>query len=83
MTDITDHYPIFHINRQITAYETEIYTERRLYNQRNKQAFLEALQQTDWSDIYSIPGTQSCFDIFHCKLVSLLNKSFTKDKKEM
>ena len=45
MTDITDHYPIFHINRQITAYETEIYMERRLYNQRNKQAFLEALQK--------------------------------------
>ena len=85
VTDITDHYPIFHINRQITAYETEIYMERRLYNQRNKQAFLEALQKTDRSDIYSIPGTQSCFDIFHGKLVSLLNKSFpkVKNKKEI
>ena len=80
VTDITDHYPIFHINRQFTAYETEIYMERRLYNQRNKQAFLEALQKTDWSDIYSIPGSQSCFDIFHGKLVSLLNKSFPKVK---
>ena len=80
VTDITDHYPIFHINRQITAYETEIYMERRLYNQRNKQAFLEALQKTDWGDICSIPGTKSCFGIFHCKLVSLLNKSFPNVK---
>ena len=36
VTDITDHYPIFHINHQIFASETEIYMERRLYNQRNK-----------------------------------------------
>ena len=52
--------------------------ERRLYNQRNKQAFLQVLQETDWSDIFNIPGTQSCFNTFHDKLVSLLNKSFPK-----
>ena len=52
--------------------------ERRLYNQRNKQAFLQVLQETDWSDIFSIPGTQSCFNTFHGTLVSLLNKSFPK-----
>ena len=78
VTDITDHYPVFHINHQIFASETEIYMERRLYNQRNKQAFLPVLQETDWSDIYNISGTQSCFYTFHGKLVSLLNKSFPK-----
>ena len=78
VTDITDHYPVFHINHQIFASETEIYMERRLYNQRNKQAFLQVLQETDWSDIFNIPGTQSCFNTFHDKLVSLLNKSFPK-----
>ena len=78
VTDITDHYPVFHINHQIFASETEIYMERTLYNQRNKQAFLQVLQETDWSDIFNIPGTQSCFNTFHDKLVSLLNKSFPK-----
>ena len=78
VTDITDHYPVFHINHQIFASETEIYMERRLYNQRNKQAFLQVLQETDWSDIFNIHGTQSCFNTFHDKLVSLLNKSFPK-----
>ena len=78
VTDITDHYPVFHINHQIFASETEFYMERRLYNQRNKQAFLQVLQETDWSDIFNIPGTQSCFNTFHGKLVSLLNKSFPK-----
>ena len=73
VTDITDHYPVCHINHQIFARETDIYMERRLYNQRNKQSFLHVLQETDWSDIYDIPGTQSCFNTLHGKLVSLLN----------
>ena len=47
VTDITDHYPVFHINRQITTMDSEIYIERRLYNQINKQAFLGAIQEID------------------------------------
>ena len=69
MTDITDDYPVCHINHQMVARETEIYMERRLCNQRNKQAFLQVLQETEWSDIYDIPGTQSCFNSFHGKLM--------------
>ena len=83
VTDITDHYPVFHINRQITTMDSEIYIERRLYNQRNKQAFLGAIQEIDWGEIYSTPGTQICFDIFHGKLVRLLNKCFPKVRMKM
>ena len=78
VTDIADHYPVFHIDRQITTMDSEIYIERRLYNQRNKQAFLGAIQEIDWGEIYSTPVTQSCFAIFHGKLVRLLNKCFPK-----
>ena len=83
VTDITDHYPVFHINRQITTMDSEIYIERGLYNQRNKQTFLGAIQEIDWGEIYSTPGTQSCFDIFHGKLVRLLNKCFPKVRMKM
>ena len=83
VTDITDHYPVFHINRQITTMDSEIYIEKRLYNQRNKQAFLGAIQEIDWGEIYSTPGTRSCFDIFHGKLVRLLNKCFPKVRMKM
>ena len=64
VTDITDHYPVFYVNRQIATNESKIYIERRLYNERNKQTFLDALQEIDWGEIYNITGTQSCFDIF-------------------
>ena len=63
--------------------DSEIYIERRLYNQRNKQAFLGAIQEIDWGEIYSTHGTQSCFDIFHWKLVRLLNKCFPKVRMKM
>ena len=64
VTDITDHYPVFYVNRQIATNESEIYIERRLYNEKNKQTFLDALQEIDWGEIFNITGTQSCFDIF-------------------
>ena len=83
VTDITYHYPVFHINRQIITMDSEIYIERRLYNQINKQAFQGAMQEIDWGEIYSTPGTQSCFDIFHGKLVRLLNKCFPKVRMKM
>ena len=54
VTDITDHYPVFHINRQITTMGSEIYIERRLYNQRNKQAFLGAIQEIDWGEFTAL-----------------------------
>ena len=83
VTDITDHYPVFYINRQIATNESEIYIERRLYNERNKQTFLGALQEIDWGEIYNITGTQSCFDIFHGNLIALLNKCFPKVRIKM
>ena len=80
---ITDHYPVFHINKQITTMVSEIYIEMRFYNHRNKQAFLGDIQEIDWGEIYSTPETQSCFDMFHGKLVTLLNKCFPKIRMKM
>ena len=59
VTDNTDQYPVFHINRQMIAMDSELYIERRLCVQRNKQAFLGAIQEIDWGETYSTPGTQS------------------------
>ena len=83
VTDITYHYPVFHIKRQITTMVSEIYIERRLYNLRNKQAFLGEKQQIDWEEIYSPLGNPSCFDMFYGKLVTLLNRYFPKDRMKM
>ena len=71
------------MNRQVKAEDTEIYMEKRVYSDKNKRDFTQALAGVDFSEIYSVHGTQSSFDLFHGKLLTLLNKYFPKDKKEI
>ena len=37
--DISDHYPVFYINRVNKHSEVEMFVENRIYNDKNKQAF--------------------------------------------
>ena len=39
VTDISDHYPVFYINRVNKLSEVEMFLENRIYNDKNKQAF--------------------------------------------
>ena len=78
VTDISDHFPIFHINQSFTAEETVSYLVTRLYNERNKQNFIEALSTVEWSAIYNTSDTQGSFDLFHSKLISLHDSCFPK-----
>ena len=38
VTDVTDHYPVFHIHRIPKDKETEVYFSKRIYSMENKQA---------------------------------------------
>ena len=78
VTDVTDHYPVFHIHRIPKDKETEVYSIKRIYSMKNKQAFLESIAETDWSEIYSVTSTDTAFNAFHDKLMKLLNKCFPK-----
>ena len=78
VTDVTDHYPVFHIHRTPKDKETEVYFIKRIYSTKNKQAFLESIAETDWSEIYSVMSTETAFNAFHDKLMKLLNKCFPK-----
>ena len=83
VTDVTDHYPIFHINPQITTEESEVYLFKRSYSIKNKNAFLDTIRGIGWNEIYNNSGTQKCFDLFHGKLLTLLNKFFPKVRRKM
>ena len=43
---------------------------------KNKQAFLESIAETDWSEIYKVTSTEIAFSAFHKKLTNLFDKSF-------
>ena len=78
VTDVTDHYPVFHIHRIPKDKETEVYLIKRIYSTKNKQTFLESIAETDWSEINSVTSTETAFNAFHDKLMKLLNKCFPK-----
>ena len=76
VSDILDHYPVLHINREckLNGWETFIYW--RVYNQQNKQTFLTALKHIDWDEVHVSCDTQSSFNVFHNCLTGLLNRHF-------
>ena len=78
VTDISDHFPIFHVNWSLSVEEIDSSFVTRVFNERNKQAYLEAISETDWSEICNVHDTQKSFDLFHTKLITFYNKYFPK-----
>ena len=80
VTDVTDHYPVFHIHRIPTVQEVEVYMMKRIFSVKNKHAFTQSIAETDWSEIYNVTSTEISFTAFHKKLMDLLTKCFPKVK---
>ena len=78
VADISDPFPIFHVNCSRTVEETVSYLVTRVYNERNKQNFLQSISMVDWTEICKTPDTQSSFKLFHSMLISLHDKCFPK-----
>ena len=75
VTDISDHFPVVHINWNYTADNSELYIEKRPNNHRNRLAFSKAIQNIDWNNI-DMFNTQSAFTNFHDAICRLDNKHF-------
>ena len=81
VTDISDHFPIFHMSRFRAAFHcTETRINARNFSYRNKQAFQNTLDETDWSEIYSRHNTQCAFSWFYSRFKNLYNKHFPVQK---
>ena len=80
VTDITDHYPVFHINCEIKKKEIDVCFWKRFTGLRNKQAFLHALSEIDWSVVCSNGDAQSAFTDYNRKILGLFNQCFPKVK---
>ena len=80
VTDISDHFPIIHINYNFTDTVQDVFILKRLCSIPNKNAFLDDLNKVDWNAIYRTRDTQEAFSHFHHVLLSLFNKNFPKKK---
>ena len=58
--------------------ETESFIVTRVFNEKNKQKFREAISAVDWTEICNIPDTQNSFSHFHSVLIFLQDKCFPK-----
>ena len=71
LTDISDHYPIFCVNKIIKKETVTATISRRNFCKRNKNKFLQTMSDVDWSDIFLASDTQAAFTIFHRKLIKI------------
>ena len=74
--DISDHFPIVHINCSFSVEETVSCLVTRVYNERNKQKFLQANSAVDCN----IPNTLNSFNHFHSMSISLRDQWFPKNE---
>ena len=80
VTDLSDHFPVFHINQTLISVEQDVFIVKRSFTAKNKHAFLEDLGAVDWQPIFNSSGTQAAFSQFHQKLMGLYDKNFPKRK---
>ena len=76
VADISDHFPIVHINCSFSVEETASCLVTRVYNERNKQKFLQAISAVDCN----IPNTLNSFNHFHSMSISLRDQWFPKNE---
>ena len=79
VTDISDHFLIFHISYTYSKHDTESFMVTRVYNEKNKQNFREYISSLNWDAIYN-SNTQNSFDILHSELITAHDKCFPKIK---
>ena len=78
ITDISDHFPVFHIAKQMEIKENDAHVYKKLYRSRNKDNFCLAMSKIGWDEINRATDTQQAFDTFHRHLIEMYNKHFPK-----
>ena len=77
-TDITDHFPIFHMitnkkNTMPAQYET---IRKRQFTSQNKDNFYNKLNTTSWDEILNTQQCQTSYSIFLEKIQKIYDKCF-------
>ena len=83
VTDITDHYPIFHFSQpfgysQPNKDDTVFYTRR--INLSNMKLFKYLVSQSNWTEISNKPKCNDAFDVFYTINKSCYYQAFPRIK---
>ena len=64
VTDISDHFPVFHIAKHMEIKENHAYVYKRLYRSWYKEQFCHAMGNVRWHEISRAIATQQAVDTF-------------------
>ena len=78
VTDISDHLPIIHINWNFKDCNEDLSMIRRSNTKKNREEFKQAMNNINWTELYSMSDTQSAFSYFHNVIKGLHDKHFPK-----
>ena len=78
VTDISDHLPIIHINWNFKDCNEDLSIIRRSNTKKNREEFKQAMNNINWTELYSMSDTQSAFSYFHNVIKGLHDKHFPK-----
>ena len=73
-TDISDHYPIFHMDYSMKEIPPDSHITRRNSSQRNRLQFYNEISAMDWALMYQEIDTQEAFSAFHRVLLKVYYK---------
>ena len=79
-TDISDHYPVFHINPSFVRTENESFCVKRMMNETNRKKFIDSVASADWSNIFESNDAQESFTKLHTKLLFFYEQAFPKKR---
>ena len=75
-TDISDHFPIFHIDFSTKIPNTIDYVRRRIFSNENMNRFSSLLSSSDWNHITQIDDAQDAYTSFHNQFSLIYETSF-------
>ena len=75
-TDITDHFPIFHIVFSSQVTESKNMKPYRVINEKNMAKFQSRLATHEWNHILSSNDTQRAFTSFHDTIMQIFTECF-------
>jgi len=75
-TDITDHFPVFHITGNKINTSAREFVHKRFFTTENIAQFTCLLKNINWNEILTEQDTQSMFTCFHKTFLQLFNDCF-------
>ena len=75
-TDISDHFPVFHINLSTQLKRPTKTVLSRQFNNKNMDKFMRALSNENWSDVDDCNDAQMSFTKFHSRYKELHDQYF-------